>query len=97
MEQEEHVKQAKATVTNLYGIHARPSALIAKEMHTRFQGTKVEIDAGEGPNDASDIMGLLAMEMGQGKTVTVTASGPQEQEACDAIAEMIARNFDFER
>ena len=90
------MKIAQATVINEYGIHCRPSALIIRETNN-FPNTTFTLDAGNGEEPLDSIMGLLAMDMGNGTKVTVRATGGDEQVAADKMAEMLSTNFDFKR
>ena len=90
------MKTRNATIVNGYGIHVRPSSLIVKAM-SEFGGTKIWLDKGDGPMEASGVMDLMVLELSKGTAVVVKAEGPMEQEACDKMVEMLETDFDFDR
>ena len=79
------------TVTNQYGIHARPAALLVKTAST-FQSdislTKDDVEV-----SAKSIMGLLTMEGHQGAVIRISASGSDAAAAVDALAELFEKRF----
>ena len=80
------------TILNKLGIHARPAAQFVK-MANRFQADVfVEKDGEE--VDGKSIMGLMMLAAGHGSIITVTAEGPDEDAAIQALAELI--NIKFE-
>jgi len=48
-----------------------------------------------GNSNLRSILDLLALGLQCGDTVTVKASGPKEAEACETLAELFAKEFDF--
>lgn len=82
------------TITNKYGIHARPAALIAKTAN-RFKSTiKVRKDTLE--VNGKSIMGILMLAAARGNTITVIADGVDEKEAIESLGEVINMKFDEE-
>jgi phosphocarrier protein HPr len=82
------------TITNKYGIHARPAALIAKTAN-RFKSTiKVRKDTLE--VNGKSIMGILMLAAARGNTITVVADGVDEKEAIESLGEVINMKFDEE-
>jgi phosphocarrier protein len=80
------------TVINKPGMHARPSANLARTA-TRFKcDIYIEKD-GETVN-AKSIMGLMMLAAGPGTKLTILATGPDAKEALDAIEELAKRKFD---
>ncbi len=78
-------------VRNKSGIHARPAALLVKtacrytcEIMIEHNGLKVS---------AKSIMGLLTIEGHHGALLRVEASGPDAEEALEAIAELFTQKF----
>lgn len=78
-------------VPNKLGIHARPAALIVR--------TAVEFDSEvwvESPADkvnAKSIMGVMTLAASGGTLVTVSAEGPDEKEAVEAVVEVVRSGF----
>ncbi len=85
---------ARATVplTNEIGLHARPAAMVARAM-TAFDAT-VTVSFGETSADGRSVLALMALGARGGDEVTVTAKGPQAQEAVAAFRDLAARDFE---
>ena len=78
-------------ISNKLGLHARPSAQLtqiagkfASEIYIAKNGRRV---------NAKSIMGVMMLAAGPGSTVTVDAEGPDEGQAIEAIAALIASRF----
>lgn len=85
-------KQTK--VVNATGLHARPASdfvLAAKKYESKVTIRNVDED-GEAVN-AKSIVRLLAEGMGQGTTIEIAAEGSDEQEAVDALVELVESGF----
>lgn len=78
-------------VINKRGLHARASAKFV-QMAERFNAEIWVTRNGETVGGTS-IMGLMMLSAGIGTTVTVSAAGPQAQEAVDALAELMGSKF----
>ncbi len=83
--------EAKLTVTNKTGLHARPAALLVQTA-TKFQ-SDVTVFKGETSVNAKSIMGIMALGANEGTEVVIKVEGPDEQAALDAIKELFANNF----
>ena len=80
------------TILNKLGIHARPAAQFVK-IANRYQAEiYVEKDGEE--VDGKSIMGLMMLAAGNGSVITVTADGPDEQDAMRELTDLIARKFE---
>lgn len=81
-------------IVNRLGLHARAAA---KLVHTSgaFQSRMTVIKEGE-EVDAKSILGILLLAAGQGSELTIRCEGPDEQEALEAVATLIANRFDEE-
>jgi phosphocarrier protein len=82
------------TVSNKYGIHARPAAMFVKTANRFSCDIFVEKD-GEKVNGKS-IMGLMMLAAGPGSKVTVHANGQDALQALNEIETLIKRKFDEE-
>jgi phosphocarrier protein HPr len=81
----------EVTVTNAQGFHARPAHLFVK-LATTFQ-SQVEILKGREAINGKSILDLLTLGAGNGTTLTLRASGPDAQEAVEALARLIEGGF----
>jgi phosphocarrier protein len=79
-------------IKNKLGLHARAAA---KLVHTaaRFK-SDIKIRKGDEEVDGKSILGILLLAAGRGSVITVRANGEDENEALDAIQELIDRKFD---
>lgn len=80
------------TILNKLGIHARPAAQFVKTANRFKADVFVEKDGEE--VDGKSIMGLMMLAAGHGSVISVSASGPDADEALSAIEELISRKFE---
>ena len=79
------------TISNEYGIHARPAALFVK-CASRFR-CDVKIGKDSLFVSGKSIMGLLTLEAHQGSQIEIAAVGEDAQDAMEALAELVEGNF----
>ena len=82
-------------IANQRGLHARASAKFVKlaagfdaEVQVSKDGTTV---------NALSIMGLMMLAAGIGCCIDITATGPQAEEALEALTALVTDKFDEER
>lgn len=86
------MKQFTYTITDPLGIHARPAGILAKTAKT-FADTTVMI-AKEGKSvKATQLMKLMGLGVKEGDVITVTAEGPSEDAAIEAMENTIKENL----
>jgi phosphotransferase system HPr (HPr) family protein len=78
-------------VLNPAGLHARPSLAVVQTVR-RFQ-SKVEVQTSRQTVDAGDILQLLGLGAIQGTELTLSATGPDAEQALDALAEQFHNCF----
>jgi len=83
--QELHGEPLRRTVAIglAHGIHARPAAQLIEAM--RSLDAQVSLQHGERTADARSAVALMALNTSQGARVTVMATGPDAQQALDAV------------
>ena len=86
------MKQFTYTITDPLGIHARPAGLLAKAAKA-YADTTITITKDDKTVKASQLMKLMSLTVKQGNTVTVTAEGPQEDEAIAAMQKFLEENL----
>ena len=79
------------TVVNQLGLHARAAARFV-HLATRFD-SQVRVGRDAKVMDGKSIMGILLLAAARGTSLTITAEGPDEQAAVDALAELVAAGF----
>ena len=78
-------------VVNQLGIHARAAAKFV-HLATRYSAhVRVARDARE--MDGKSIMGILLLAAARGMTITISADGPDEGDAIDALIALVASGF----
>jgi phosphocarrier protein HPr len=83
--------QAKTTISNKLGLHARASAKL-----TKLAGSfpcEVWLSKGERRINAKSIMGVMMLAAGLGTEVLVETSGEREDEAMQALLALVADKF----
>ena len=78
-------------VPNKQGIHARPAEMFVRRAQ-QFQ-SKIEIVRDGYRIEAKSIMNLLTLGATQGTQLTLEAEGSDAQEAVDALAEVVEKDF----
>lgn len=83
--------EAKVTIRNRKGLHARASAKFVKcaeafdaEVTVTREGNSV---------GGTSIMGLMMLAAGPGTEIHLTATGPEAPEALEALVELIEAGF----
>ena len=79
------------TITNPLGLHARAAA---RFVHAAGGfASRIRVARGERVMDGKSIMGLLLLGAARGSVITLSADGPDEREALDALAALVTRGF----
>ena len=82
-------------IKNEKGLHARASAKFVKCVEEFDATVTVSHDGQTVPGRS--ILGLMMLAAAKGTIITVTADGPQADEAMDAITAMLADRFGEDR
>ncbi len=79
------------TIVNKNGVHARPAAEIVKTAG-KF-ASEITISRDDLEVNGKSIMGVMMLAAECGSTITLRATGPDEADALDAIADLVASKF----
>jgi phosphocarrier protein len=79
------------TVTNQLGLHARAAARFV-HLATRFE-SQIRVGRNTKVMDGKSIMGILLLAAGRGTTITISADGPDEADAVDALCRLVESGF----
>jgi len=79
------------TISNKLGLHARASAKLTKLAGSH--ACEVWMSRGERRVNAKSIMGVMMLAAGLGSEVEIETSGPDEQQAMDALLALINDKF----
>jgi phosphocarrier protein HPr len=85
---------AVVTIKNRLGLHARP-AMSLVDLANRYQA-KVHIRRVDGEEmiDAKSIMQVMMLAATQGTQLRIEAQGADAQQAVEALADLVERQFD---
>ena len=78
-------------VTNQLGLHARAAARFV-HLAARF-ASQVRVARDAKVMDGKSIMGILLLAAGRGTTLTISADGPDEGDAVEALATLVQSGF----
>lgn len=78
-------------VINPSGLHLRPAGSLCKEA-LRFD-SKIKIIFGDSTANAKSVLSVLATCVKCGDTITITCEGKDENEAMDALKNLINSGF----
>jgi phosphocarrier protein len=87
-------KARELAIINQRGLHARASAKFVKCAESFNADITVSRDGMSVP--ATSIMGLMMLGAAMGTSISVVASGPQAEDALNALAQLVESKFDEE-
>lgn len=79
-------------IVNALGLHARAAARFV-HLASSFSA-QIRVTRAGRTMDGKSILGLLLLSAGRGTTIEITADGPDEQQAVEALAGLTARGFE---
>ncbi len=83
--------ERQAKIVNALGLHARPAAQLVK-LASGFQA-EIEIEKDGMAVNGKSIMGVMMLAAECGSTITLRASGPDEEQAVQALSQLVAEGF----
>jgi phosphocarrier protein HPr len=86
------VEERRVSVVNQLGLHARAAARLVR-LASEFQ-SQIRVTRGQRTIDGKSILGLLLLAAARGSELTITAEGPDEVAAIDAVCGLVARGFE---
>ena len=86
--------EARVTICNRKGLHARASARFVQTVST-FDAELTVTRDGETVEGGS-MLGLMSLAAGPGTELVLTATGPEAEAALTALANLVTRGFDEE-
>lgn len=78
-------------ICNRLGLHARAASKFVI-LASRY-ASEIRVRRGEREVNGKSIMGLMMLAAGHGTEITVSAEGPDAEEALDALQELIDGRF----
>lgn len=81
-------------IRNPHGLHLRPAAQLVQTAARFLAEIKVwNQSTGSGPVSVKSINALAMLNVRQGDTIRISASGPEAEEAIQALGELVENNF----
>ena len=81
----------KITVINILGLHTRAAAKLVA-LASKFE-SKIEIQKSDQVANCKSIMSLIVLGVTKGTLLDLIVSGPDEQDARDAVKELFNNRF----
>ena len=81
----------EAVVNNQVGLHARPATFFIQKAN-EFKSS-IWVEKEERKVNAKSLLGVLSLGIVKGTSITLIADGADEQEAVDALIELISSDF----
>ena len=85
------MKSFNYTIQDEIGIHARPAGLLVKEAKPFTSIITLKVDGKQ--SDAKKLMALMALGVGQGAEITITAEGDDEEAAVAKLEAFFKANL----
>ena len=85
------MQRRELEIINKLGLHARASAKL-RQLAARFE-SDVQVMRNNRKVNAKSIMGVMMLAAGKGSKITVEISGPDEEQAMDAISKLVGEYF----
>jgi phosphocarrier protein HPr len=86
------MKEKNLTVNDKVGFHARTASLFAKKAMQFSADVKVLFNQKE--VNGKSMLSIMSLGVKQGMEVKVKAEGADEQQALDALAQLVENNFE---
>ena len=80
-----------AVVNHQVGLHARPATFFIQKANEFKSSIWVEVE--ERRVNAKSLLGVLSLGIVKGTEITLIANGPDEEEAVEALATLLASDF----
>lgn len=80
-----------AVVNNQVGLHARPATFFIQKANEFKSSIWVEVE--ERRVNAKSLLGVLSLGIVKGTEITLIANGPDEEDAVEALAALLASDF----
>ena len=81
----------EVTVENQVGLHARPATFFIQKAN-EFKSS-IWVEKEERRVNAKSLLGVLSLGITKGSAITISAKGPDEEEAVNALCALIESNF----
>lgn len=86
--------QETVTLTHEKGLHARPASVFVQTASSYDASIEI-LNDGESANAKSSVA-ILSLNADEGDEITISADGDDEEEAVEALVELVRSDFDLE-
>lgn len=80
------------TIQKAEGLHARPATFFIQKAN-EFKSL-ITLEHGDLSANAKSLLGVLALGIDKGMTFKISANGIDEEEAVNALVQLVASNFE---
>ncbi|MDD4689350.1 MAG: HPr family phosphocarrier protein [Eubacteriales bacterium] len=84
--------QKEIIVTNQVGLHARPATFFIQKANEFKSSIWIERENNKRVN-AKSLLGVLSLGIMRGVEIMISAEGPDENDAVEALINLISNNF----
>ncbi len=81
----------EVVIQNQVGLHARPATFFIQKANEYKSNIWVEKDSNRA--NAKSLLGVLSLGVTKGINITIGAEGSDEEEAVNALADLVSSNF----
>lgn len=81
----------EVTVTNQVGLYARPATFFIQKAN-EFKST-ILVEKEDRRVNAKSLLGILSLGIGKDSVITLSADGPDAEEAVNALIELVTSNL----
>lgn len=81
------------TITNESGFHIRPAQLFTEKAGSFQSDIRLKPQSMDMEVDGKSILGLMTLGLSKNDVITLTADGPDEEEAIRVLAELVESGF----
>ena len=85
------MKSCQVVITNASGLHARPATFFIQKANS--YRCSIWIEKEERKVNAKSLLGVLSMGITKGTRISLSAEGPDEEEAVNTLAEMLVKEI----
>jgi phosphocarrier protein HPr len=86
--------RAEISIQHPVGLHARPAAIFVRLASSFPANITISKAGGEAhPVNAKSILGVLSLGVNKGDQIVINSDGEREEEALNALLELVRSNF----
>ncbi|WP_166246521.1 HPr family phosphocarrier protein [Paenibacillus turpanensis] len=83
----------EATIRNASGFHIRPAQLFTEKAASFQSDIRLTVSGQNQAIDGKSILGLMTLGLEKGSVIQISAEGPDEKEAVEALVALVESGF----